>query len=104
VPVALDESLRLHPDWMAGGWQGWQVRRPLVEGDPRPLLAALRAGAPRLMLSTALETGIGQRFLHHLAGLQALGPTPTAPGLAPGWRPRGELFARDPETVWEAAQ
>ena len=55
------------------------------------------------MLSTALETGIGRRFLHHLAGLQALGPTPTAPGLAPGWRPRGELFARDPETVWEAA-
>lgn len=103
LPVALDESLRLHPDWMAGGWRGWQVRRPLAEGDPRPLLAALRAGTPRLMLSTALETGIGRRFLHHLAGLQVLGPTPTAPGLAPGWRPRGELFARDPETVWEAA-
>lgn len=104
LPVALDESLRLHPDWMAASWRGWQVRRPLAEGDPRPLLAALRAGTPRLMLSTALETGIGRRFLHHLAGLQALGPTPTAPGLAPGWCPRGELFARDPETVWEAAR
>ncbi len=104
LPVALDESLRLHPDWMAGGWRGWQVRRPLMEGDPRPLLAALEAGTPKLMVSTALETGIGRRFLHHLAGLQVLGPTPTAPGLAPGWRPRGELFAADPETVWEAAR
>jgi O-succinylbenzoate synthase len=103
VPVALDESLRLNPSLVKGGWGGWQVRRPLAEADPRPLLAALRAGTPRLMLSTALETGIGRRFLHHLAGLQALGPTPTAPGLAPGWRPRGELFALQPETVWKAA-
>lgn len=104
LPVALDETLRHHPKLIAGGWPGWQVRRPLVEGDPRPLLQALQAGTPRLMLSTTLETGIGRRFLHHLAGLQALGPTPTAPGLAPGWRPQGELFARDPKTVWEAAQ
>lgn len=102
LPVALDESLRLDPELM-GGWRGWQVRRPLAEGDPRPLLAALLAGTPRLMLSTALETGIGRRFLAHLAGLQALGPTPTAPGLAPGWRPRGALFAREPGTVWQAA-
>jgi O-succinylbenzoate synthase len=104
LPVALDESLRLDPELTAGGWEGWQVRRPLAEADPRPLLAALRAGTPRLMLSTALETGIGRRFLHHLAGLQALGPTPTAPGLAPGWRPRGRLFSPEPEAAWEAAE
>ena len=103
VPVALDESLRLNPQPVAGGWDGWQVRRPLAEADPRPLLAALQAGRPRLMLSTAFETGIGRRFLQHLAGLQALGPTPTAPGLAPGWRPRGDLFAQEPETAWEGA-
>jgi O-succinylbenzoate synthase len=103
VPVALDESLRLNPQLGAGGWSGWQVRRPLAEADPRPLAAALQAGAPRLMLSTAFETGIGRRFLQHLAGLQALGPTPTAPGLAPGWRPRGGLFAQEPEAAWEAA-
>ncbi len=103
LPVALDESLRLDPQLTAGGWSGWQVRRPLLEGDPRPLLRALETGTPRLMLSTGLETGIGRRFLHHLAGLQALGPTPTAPGLAPGWRPRGELFCMQPETVWGAA-
>ncbi len=103
VPVALDESLRLDPQLAAGGWGGWQVRRPLAEADPRPLVAALQAGTPRLMLSTAFETGIGRRVRHHLAGLQARGPTPTAPGLAPGWRPRGDLFAQEPKTAWEAA-
>ncbi|MFN7898485.1 MAG: o-succinylbenzoate synthase [Synechococcaceae cyanobacterium] len=102
LPVALDESLRHvlpppHP------WPGWQVRRPLLEGDPRPLLAALRQGQPRLMVSTALETGIGRRWLAHLAALQSRGPTPAAPGLAPGWRPRGALFAADPQRLWRAA-
>ena len=104
LPVALDESLRCPDGWRPGAdWPGWLVRRPLLEGDPRPLLAALTAGTPRLMVSTALETGIGRRFLQQLAALQALGPTPTAPGLAPGWRPEGDLFAADPEQVWSAA-
>ncbi|MEB3200746.1 MAG: enolase C-terminal domain-like protein [Synechococcaceae cyanobacterium] len=102
LPVALDESLREHPEWCQG-WHGWQVRRPSLEGDPRPLLAALRAGTPRLMLSTAFETGIGRRWLAHLAALQLDGPTPAAPGLAPGWRPAGDLFSADPERVWAAA-
>jgi O-succinylbenzoate synthase len=103
VPVALDESLRRPGGWHpAVDWPGWLVRRPLLEGDPRPLLAALTAGTPRLMRSTALETGIGRRFLQQLAALQALGPTPTAPGLAPGWRPKGDLFAAEPERVWSA--
>ena len=101
VPVALDESLRADPA-LAQRWSGWQVRRPASEGDPRPLLAALQAGTPNLCLSTAFETGIGRRLLAHLAALQAQGPTPTAPGLAPGWRPQGELFAADPERVWGA--
>jgi O-succinylbenzoate synthase len=79
------------------------VRRPLQEGDPRPLLQQLQAGLPRQMISTAFETGIGQRFVEHLAALQAQGPTPAAPGLAPGWHPDGPLFAMDPEQVWEAA-
>jgi O-succinylbenzoate synthase len=88
---------------MLQGWSGWQVRRPAVEGDPRPLLASLVAGTPQLMVSTALETGIGRRLVAHLAALQAQGPTPTAPGLAPGWRPQGALFSADPQQVWEAA-
>jgi O-succinylbenzoate synthase len=102
LPVALDESLRADPGW-CDRWPGWQVRRPALEGDPRPLLARLRAGVPWLMVSTALETGLGRRWIDHLAALQAEGPTPTAPGLAPGWSPEGPLFAADPERVWEAA-
>ena len=106
VPVALDESLREQPALVDGPlrWLGWQVRRPAMEGDPRPLLQALQAGVPRLMLSTAFETGIGRRLLAHLAALQAQGSTPAAPGLAPGWRPAGDLFADDPQQVWEAAR
>ena len=102
LPVALDESLRASPA-LAASWTGWQVRRPLLEGDPRQLLAAFVAGQPHWMVSTALETGIGRRWVHHLAGLQALGPTPTAPGLAPGWCPQGDLFSADPQLVWQAA-
>lgn len=103
VPVALDESLPLLAGQQRQAWPGWLVRRPLQEGDPRPLLRALQAGAPRQMISTAFETGIGRRFVEHLAALQADGPTPCAPGLAPGWTPQDGLFAADPQCVWEAA-
>lgn len=102
VPVALDESLRCGLP-LPEAWPGWRVRRPAVEGDPRPLLRDLAAGSGRQMVSTALETGIGWRLVAHLAALQQRGPTPTAPGLAPGWRPGGGLFAADPALVWEAA-
>ncbi|WP_347238868.1 enolase C-terminal domain-like protein [Cyanobium sp. FACHB-13342] len=102
VPVALDESLQRQPA-LRQSWPGWQVRRPSQEGDPRPLLAALEQGAPRLMVSTAFETGIARRWLDHLAALQAEGPTPVAPGLAPGWQAPGGLASRDPEVVWSAA-
>ena len=101
MPIALDESLRADPS-LCHRWPGWQVRRPAIEGDPRPLLAQLTEGVPWLMVSTALETGVGRRWIHHLAALQAEGPTPTAPGLAPGWTPQGPLFDADPERVWEA--
>lgn len=99
LPVALDESLRADPS-LAETWPGWLVHRPALAGDPRPLLAALRDGRPRWMVSTAFETGIARRWLEHLAALQAAGPTPAAPGLAPGWTPRGPLFAADPQRVW----
>ena len=102
VPVALDESLLKHPA-LREQWQGWQVRRPLLEGDPRLLLRQLQEGRPRLMLSTVFETGIGFRWLALMAGLQQRGPTPVAPGLAPGWCPEGRLFSSDPEQVWAAA-
>lgn len=101
LPVALDESLARDPA-LRRQWGGWQVRRPALEGDPRPLLAALAAGQPRWMVSTAFETGIGRRLVEHAAALQAAGPTPTAPGLAPGWRPAGALFGADPALAWAA--
>ena len=103
LPVALDESLQAHPSWR-DDWESWQVRRPLLEGDPRPLLRDLMRGKPHLMLSTSFETGIGGRWLAHLAALQAQGPTPAAPGLAPGWCPAGPLFSSDPAEVWAAAE
>ena len=103
VPVALDEGLRERPHWRQT-WPGWQVRRPVLEGDPRPLLRQLQQGVPRLMLSTAFETGIGARWLAHLSALQQLGPTPVAPGLAPGWCPEGALWSTEPAQVWAAAE
>lgn len=103
LPVALDESLLRQPA-LRERWSGWQVRRPSQEGDPRPLLRALAEGRPRWMVSTSFETGIGQRWLAHLAALQADGPTPTAPGLAPGWQAPGDLGSATPERVWRAAQ
>ena len=84
-------------------WKDWQVRRPLLEGDPRPLLKELEHGIGYKMISTSLETGIGLRWIHHLAALQQLGATPTAPGLAPGWCPSGPLFSNNPQFVWQAA-
>ncbi|MEB3264952.1 MAG: o-succinylbenzoate synthase [Synechococcus sp.] len=115
VPVALDESLQRHPALRAR-WPSWQVRRPSQEGDPRPLLARLEAQArlgvaapaapelAHLVFSTAFETGIGHRWIAHLAALQAQGPAPVVPGLAPGWRAAGALSSPDPHQVWEAAR
>ena len=102
VPVALDESLVARPA-LRGSWSGWQVRRPSQEGDPRPLLAALQTGCGQVVLSTAFETGIGRRWVHHLAALQAQGPTPVAPGLALAWQPQGAWANSEPQVVWEAA-
>jgi O-succinylbenzoate synthase len=102
LPVALDESLR-DPVGIPTGWCGWRVHKPTLEGDPRPLLEKLKNGTEKLMISTAFGTGISNRFLEHLAALQILGPTPCAPGLAPGWGPEGELASTDPEKVWAAA-
>jgi len=103
LPVALDESLRRHP-WLRERWSGWQVRRPALEGDPRPLLTALAAGRAGWMVSTAFETGVGRRLVEHAAALQWRGPTPTAPGLAPQWRPTGSLFDTDPGVAWASLE
>ncbi len=101
VPIALDESLSFDPS-VRNDWPGWQVRRPIVDGDPRNLLHELEMRVAYKMVSTGFETGIGRRWVNHLAALQQMGPTPTAPGLAPGWFPKHLLFSRDPKLVWAA--
>ncbi len=102
IPIALDESLLLQPS-LCNSWSSWQIRHPLLEGDPRPLLGELQKGVGYRVISTGFETGIGQRWVSHMAALQQLGSTPTAPGLAPGWSPNSQLFSSDPTLVWEAA-
>ncbi len=103
IPIALDESLIANPV-LRKTWHGWQVRRPLLEGDPRPLLFELTEGIGYRVICSAFETGIGRRWIDHLAALQQTGTTPTAPGLAPGWCPESQLFSKDPLEVWEAAE
>ena len=79
------------------------MRHPSLEGDPRKLLEELHCGTNYISISTAFETGIGRRCIDHLAAIQQQTPTPTAPGLAPGWCPTGNLFSKNPNLVWKAA-
>ena len=102
LPIALDESLVSNPI-LRKTWSSWQIRRPVLEGDPRPLLKELNENIGYRVISTSFETGIGRRWLNHLAALQQQGPTPTAPGLAPGWCSNDPIFSRNPQLVWEAA-
>ncbi len=102
IPIALDESLMYDPS-LRQSWPSWQIRRPLIEGDPRRLLKELRERIGYRVISTAFETGIGRRWVNHLAALQMQGPTPTAPGLAPGWLKDEAIFSPNPKLVWKTA-
>ena len=102
IPVALDESLIKTPS-LRKTWKSWQIRRPVLEGDPRILLKELTNKTGYRVISTSFETGIGRRWVEHLAALQQESSTPTQPGLAPGWLPSSPLFNKNPRTVWEAA-
>ena len=102
IPIALDESLIEFP-YLRKIWKSWQIRRPALDGDPRLLLKELEKEDSRTVISTAFETGIGRRWINHLAARQVKGQNPCAPGLAPGWCPKGPLFGNNPKLVWEAA-
>ena len=102
IPIALDESLVEFP-YLRKAWKSWQIRRPALDGDPRALLKEINQESNYIVISTAFETGIGRRWINYLAAMQAKGTHPSAPGLAPGWRPQGELFSNNPKSVWEAA-
>ena len=102
TPIALDESLIYKPS-LRETWQSWQIRRPALEGDPRDLLRRPARNNDFLVFSTAFETGIGFRWVKHLAALQQQSAQPIQPGLAPGWCPKNQLFSDDPNMVWKAA-
>ena len=101
VPIALDESLVDFP-YLRKIWKSWQIRRPAVDGDPRILSEEIGKENRQIVISTAFETGIGRRWINHLAALQNKGQNPSAPGLAPGWCPKSSLFHESPKSVWEA--
>ncbi len=102
IPIALDESLVEFP-YLRKIWKSWQIRRPALDGDPRLLLKEIDQEDNQTVISTAFETGIGRRWINHLAARQVKGNHPCAPGLAPGWCPKGQLFYKNPKLVWEAA-
>ncbi len=102
IPIALDESLLCQPS-LRKTWKSWQIRRPLLEGDPREFLKEFKENAAYKVITTSFETGIGLRWINHFAALQERGPTPTAPGLAPGWHSHSLLFSDNPKLVWQAA-
>tara|TARA_B100000700_G_scaffold240556_1_gene267485 strand:- start:890 stop:1861 length:972 start_codon:yes stop_codon:yes gene_type:complete len=101
IPIALDESLVEFPN-LRNIWKSWQIRRPTLDGDPRILLQEIEKEYSQTVISTAFETGIGSRWINHLAAKQVKGKYPCAPGLAPGWCPRSQLFSNNPKSVWEA--
>ena len=101
IPIALDESLVEFP-YLRKTWKSWQIRRPALDGDPRLLLKEIEQEDSQTVISTAFETGIGRRWVNHLAARQRKGGNPCAPGLAPGWCPKGPLFNNNPKIVWEA--
>ncbi len=102
IPIALDESLIEFP-YLRKIWKSWQIRRPALDGDPRLILKEINKEDSQIIISTAFETGIGSRWINHLAAMQIKGKYPCAPGLAPGWCPQGPLFNYNPKSVWEAA-
>jgi O-succinylbenzoate synthase len=102
IPIALDESLIEFP-YLRKIWKSWQICRPSLDGDPRLLLKEIDKEDSQTVISTAFETGIGRRWINHLAAKQVKGHHPSAPGLAPGWCPKGPLFNNNPKFVWEAA-
>ena len=101
IPIALDESLVEFP-YLRKTWKSWQIRRPALDGDPRLLLKEIDKEYSQIVISTAFETGIGSRWVNHLAAKQVQGKYPCAPGLAPGWGQKGPLFSNKPKSVWEA--
>ena len=69
VPLALDESLNPEslPRWIASQWPGYFVLKPSLCADPASWLPLLTPFPERVVLSTALESGIGLSAITRLA-------------------------------------
>ena len=100
IPIALDESLLKFPT-LIDEWKGWQIRRPSQENDPVKLFKELENKKGLISISTSFETGIGRRWLYHLASLQLKGPTPKVPGLAMNKFPNSFLFLNEAKKIWD---
>lgn len=64
VALALDESIAGDGDvavWLADGWTGFFVIKPLLLGDLAGTLAALARAGARVVFSSSLETAVGAR-------------------------------------------
>ncbi len=97
--IALDESVatlaQLENCWNRG-WRGVVVVKPAIAGSPQRLQAFCQKHQPRLVFSSAFETGIGRRAAIALAC--RCSPTP-APAL--GFGTQG-YFADDWDTLTPA--
>lgn len=69
VPFALDESLSAGNigRWTGLDWPGFWIVKPSLLGDPAAWLSLLSSYKPRVILSSAVETGIGLSNLVRLA-------------------------------------
>lgn len=66
TPIALDESVATIAqlqDCYARGWRGIFVIKPAIAGLPDRLRQFCREAQPDVVWSSALETGIGQRYI-----------------------------------------
>ncbi|WP_017297851.1 o-succinylbenzoate synthase [Nodosilinea nodulosa] len=97
--IALDESVatlaQLEDCWNRG-WRGVMVVKPAIAGSPQRLQTFCQTHHPRLVFSSAFETGIGRRAAIALA--RRCSPTP-APAL--GFGTLG-YFADDWDTLTAA--
>ena len=98
IPIALDESLIEFP-YLRKIWKSWQIRRPALDGDPRLLLKELEKEDSRTVISTAFETGIGRRWINHLAARQVKGKNPCACLLYTSPSPRDATLSRMPSSA-----
>ena len=91
LPLAVDESVgtvRLLREWRDRGWPGFFVVKPSISGSPVALRRFLAESGPRVVFSSALETGIGLRH-----ALEVVFSRNEA-GRAVGWG-TGGLFEED---------